>query len=115
MADDDRVDENSSVGDIIARLTEDSKVYAKAVVAYVRELTGSKIRIVRAAAVLGAIALMFGMAALVAISVGAIMVLTRFVGPLGATLIVAFVTLLLMALFGWFSWKRMSELLRSDP
>jgi len=113
VAEDDRGDDEP-IGEAIAQLTEDAKAYASAELAYYRALAVATAKEVRDAAALGSLALLFAFAALVALAVGAVMVLAPLIGPFAATAIVFVVSFALAGWLGWLAWKKISDLLEGD-
>lgn len=107
-------DQRESIDELIGQLADDARGYASAELGYYRELANAAITQVRDAALLGSIALMFALAALVALAVGAVMVLAPLVGALMATLIVAGVSLLVAGLCGWLAWRKVTAIVERD-
>ncbi|HWK36313.1 phage holin family protein [Sphingomonas sp.] len=107
-------DGDEPLGTLFAQLTDDARDYAAAEFVYFRELAITKAKDLRDAAVLGAFALLFAFAALVAIAVGAVMALAPMIGAGVATAVVGVVTLVLSGIFGWLAWARVAALLEPD-
>lgn len=81
-------DEEEGIGALIARAVGDGRAYAEAEIAYWRALALDRLADARAAAVLGIAVLLLAQAAAIALIVGLVMILTPYVGPGLATLIV---------------------------
>ncbi|UIJ43668.1 phage holin family protein [Sphingomonas cannabina] len=105
---------NEPIGTVFAELTEDAKAYAAAELGYFRELALAKAKEVRDIALLGSFAMLFAFTALIAIAVGAVMMLAPEIGALAATAIVGVVTLGLAGVLGWLAWTRLTALLEPD-
>ena len=113
MADEERGDDEP-IGEAFAQLTEDAKAYASAELAYYRALAIAKAKDGRDAAALGSFALLFAFAALVAVAVGAVMVLAPVIGALAATAVVFVVSMVLAGIFAWLAWTKVSAMLEPD-
>ena len=85
--------EDKPIGETFGRLIEDSKAYARAEINLARTKLDLEVDRFRPIAILGGAALLFGLAALVALAVTLVFALSSLIGPLGgglaATLIFA--------------------------
>jgi hypothetical protein len=99
-------DEEEGIGTLIARAAADGRAYADAEIAYWRALMLDRLVDARAAAVLGIAVLLLAQAAAIALIVGLVMILTPYVGPGLATLIVVLVAASAAALFARAALRR---------
>lgn len=98
------------VGELIGRLVEDGKGFARAEIEYYRTLAASKVGEARAGLILGITALVIAFCSVTALLVGLILSLTPLVGPGLATLIVIVVALALAGLLGWLAYRHIARL-----
>jgi hypothetical protein len=84
-------DEEEGIGTLIARAVGDGRAYAEAEIAYWRALALDRLADARAAAVFGVAVLLLAQAAAIALIVGFVMILTPYIGPGLATLVVVLV------------------------
>ena len=97
------------VGELIARVLEDGKAYARAEVGVVKAIAAAKANALKLPGILFGVAFLLSLAAVVALAVGVAMALATMIGPLGGG-IAAF--LLFAAVAGglaWYGAKRLSE------
>ena len=99
-------DDEEGIGTLIARAVGDGRAYAEAEIAYWRALALDRLTDARAAAVFGIVVLLLAQAAAIALIVGLVMILTPYVGPGLATLIVVLVAAGAAALFAWAAVRR---------
>ncbi|WP_029724500.1 phage holin family protein [Sphingomonas sp. UNC305MFCol5.2] len=102
--------EEEGIGELIGRLVEDGKGFARAEIGYYRTLAASKLGEARAGLILGIAALVIALCSVTALLVGLILSLTPLVGPGLATLIVIVVALALAGLLGWFAYRNVARL-----
>lgn len=99
-------DEEEGIGTLIARAVGDGRAYAEAEFAYWRALALDRLADARAAAIFGVAVLLLAQAAAIALIVGFVMILTPYVGPGLATLIVVLVAAGAAALFARAALRR---------
>lgn len=99
-----------SIGELIGRLVEDGKGFARAEIDYYRTLAATKAGEARAGMILGIAALVIALCSVTALLVGLILSLMPLVGPGFATLIVILVALALAGLLGWLAYRHMARL-----
>ncbi|MGK6356998.1 phage holin family protein [Sphingomonas sp. DT-207] len=105
--------EEESVGELIGRLVEDGKGYAKAELGYYRALATDKLEQARTGLILSAAALLLAIAAAIALVVGLVLMFATLVGPGWATLIVVVATLAIAGLLGWLAVRHFRRMTRS--
>lgn len=105
--------EDDSLGGLVVQLAEDARSYAKAEIGYYREVLLARLRAAKAGAIFGIGALLLAHAAIVALVMGAVLILLPRVGPGLATLIVVLVSGVMAVLLGRAAVARLSRLL--DP
>lgn len=98
------------IGELIGRLVEDGKGFARAEIDYYRTLAASKAGEARAGLILGIAALVIALCSVTALLVGLILSLTPLIGPGLATLIVIIVALALAGLLGWLAYRHIARL-----
>ena len=101
--------QEESIGELLGRLVEDGKGYARAEIGYYRTLVTSKLGDAKAGVAMGAVALVLVLSAIGALLVGLILTLETLVGPGFATLIVIGVTLVLAGLLGWLAYRHIAR------
>jgi ABC-type antimicrobial peptide transport system permease subunit len=97
--------EEESVGELIGRLVEDGKGFARAEIGYYRALAADKLDQARSGLILAGLALLLAVAAAIALVVGLVFALATLVGPGWATLIVVAATLAIAGLLGWLALR----------
>lgn len=107
--------QEESIGELLGRLVEDGKGFARAELSYYRTLGTGKLAEAKAPAIFGAAALVIALSAVTALLVGLILTLATLVGPGLATLIVILATLALAGLLGWLAYQRVSRMFGSKP
>lgn len=93
--------DEESIGDLLSRLVEDGKQFARAELGYYRALAADKLDQARAGLILAGAAVLLLLAAAIALVVGLVLTLATLVGPGWATLIAVAVTLAVAGLLGW--------------
>ena len=97
------------VGELVHELIEDGKAYARAEIGLAKATAAAKGKALAFPVTMFAVALLCGLAAIVALAVGVVMALDTFIGPLSA----GFVGMLLFAaLAGVMGWAGYSKLRR---
>ena len=100
------------IGEVVSRLVEDGKAYARAELNVARTQLDVRMVRIRAVALWGALALLFAIGALIALSLTAVLFLASLIGPLAGGLAA---TLLMGAVAGLFAfldkkrWERGDE------
>lgn len=102
-------DEDASIGETASRLVEEGKAYARAELDVVRARLDVKLVRIRAVAILGGVALLFAIGALIALAVTAVLALASLLGPLGGGLAATALIGALAALFAYLAMKRWSK------
>ena len=95
------------IGDIVQELVDEGKAYAKAEIDLAKAIAMAKARALAIPSAMFGAAFIFALAAVTALSVGVVLALAKFVGPLAA----GFVGLLIFAAIagglGWFGYQRL--------
>lgn len=107
-----REEQDEGVGTLIARAVADGRAYANAEIGYWRALAADRVADVRSLAIFGVAALLVVNAAVIALILGLLLVLTPLVGPGLATLIVVLAFLALAGLLGWLALKHLRRVTR---
>jgi hypothetical protein len=97
--------EQLGLGELLVRLGDDARGYARAEIDYYRAVAAERLLLARGALLAGALALSLAIAAAVGLVVGIILTLATLVGPGWSTLIVVSASLLMAALLGWTAWR----------
>jgi hypothetical protein len=97
--------QEEGIGELLTRLAEDGKGFARAEIAYYRTLATSKLAEAQTGLILGVTALVIALSALTALLVGLILTLETLVGPGLATLIVILAALAVAGLLGWLAYR----------
>ena len=107
--------EEESIGELLGRLVEDGKGFARAELGYYRTLATGKLRAAGLGLGLGVAALVLAGSAVTALLVGLILALATLVGPGWSTAIVIVGALALAGLLGWLAYRRLSTIFGSQP
>jgi hypothetical protein len=95
------------VGELIHELIEEGKAYALAEIDWVKAIAAAKGKALALPAGLFGAAFIFALAAIMALAVGVVIALSRFIGPLAA----GFVGMLIFAAvaggLGWYGYQRL--------
>ena len=104
-------EQEEGVGELLGRLVEDGKTFARAEVRYYRTLAMGKLAEAKTGVVFELGALVIALSALTALLVGLILTLATLVGPGFATLIVIVVALVLAGLLGWLGYRHFARMM----
>lgn len=107
--------EQEGIGELLTRLADDAKDFARAERDYYYALGRGKLRELRFALWTGAVAAALGLAAAGALVGGSVMTLAPYVGPGWATLIVVGVALGLAAIMARLAWVHIKRILKGKP
>ena len=97
--------DDKGLGELVARLSEHAKAYAKAEADYWKTAAAVRARSVKSAAILVLFALLLASGAFVALIVGLLLSLATVTGPLIATGIVVAATMLVAGLLGYLAYR----------
>jgi hypothetical protein len=97
--------DDQGIGEIVSRLSENAKAYAKAEVDYAKTVASTRANAAKSGLIMVVVALLLAIAAFVALVVGLLISLETLVGPLAATGIVVVVTLALAGVLGMMGVK----------
>jgi hypothetical protein len=109
---DERLDDDNSLGALIASALADGRAYAEAEIAYWKTLALTRLVDMRGALVLALGGLLLAQAAAIALVVGLVMMLTPYLGPGLATLIVVIVATGIAALLARIALVRLRRAIR---
>lgn len=104
-------DDEPSIGELVSRLVDDGKAYAKAEIDLVRAIAAAKANAARMPLALLAVALLLALAAIIALCVGIVLALAALMPPLLAGLVAFLLIAGLAALLGWAGVRRLKDLL----
>lgn len=99
-------DQEPSIGETATRLVEEGKAYARAELELARARLDVKMVRIKAVAILGGVALLFAIGALIALAVTAVLALASLLGPLGGGLAATALIGGLAAVFAFLAVKR---------
>ena len=105
------VEDDKPIGETVARLVDEGKAYARAELDVARARLDVKLLRVRSVALFAGLALLFGIGALVALSMTAVLTLAGLLGPLGGGLAA---TALIAAVGGIFAFLAKGRWERGD-
>lgn len=105
MADGGELDDET-IGGLFARLIDDGRDLVRAEIALHLATWRERVRDVRGAIVLVAVAALLVATSFVGLAVGCVLALSRWIGPFGAGLVVTLLTLLIAGLLGWLAARR---------
>lgn len=97
--------EADSIATVMQRLASDGTAYAKAEIAYAKAVASERAEDARLGLMLAIVAAALALAALVAMLVGLVWILSLWIGPLGATAVVVGGS---FAVAGFLAWKAVS-------
>jgi hypothetical protein len=107
-------EQEPGIGELLHRLVEDGRGYARAEIGYYRTLARIRFAAARLGLALAAVALLLVLGAFIALVVGILLTLSPIVGPGFATLITFFGMLLIAGLLGWLGFGRVKAAMSSD-
>jgi len=96
-----KLNDEEGIGDLVTRLVEDAKAFARAEIAVFRAKALKLVADYRTAAVLCVVALILAHAAIIALLVGIIMSIAQALGPIWATVITIGGTFVVCGLLVW--------------
>ena len=94
------------IGEVVSRLVEDGKAYARAELNVARTQLDVRMVRIRAVALWGALALLFAIGGLIALSLTAVLALASLIGPLAGGLAATAIILAIAGLFAFLAKKR---------
>jgi hypothetical protein len=95
------------VGELIHELIEEGKAYALAEIDWVKAIAAAKGKAIAVPAGLFGAAFIFALAAIMALAVGVVVALSRFVGPLAAGFIGMLIFAAVAGGLGWYGYQRL--------
>lgn len=107
--------EEEGIGELLGRLVEDGKGFARAEIGYYRALAIATLRAAGLGIGLGVAAVVLAGSAVTALLVGLILALATLIGPGWATLAVVVATLALAGLLGWLGYRRIGSAFGGKP
>jgi hypothetical protein len=103
--------EPETIGALFTRLIEDGSTYVRAELGVYRARAYNRLSEFRTTFLLAASGLLLAMGAAVALCLGLVMTLARFIGPLGAAFTVFFIGLGVAALLLRAAWRRVKRMI----
>lgn len=100
-------DPERPIGELIHELIEEAKGYARAEIGLARVIAGTKAKALALPAALFAAALLVALAAVSALAFGALLALSRFLGPLLAGVAGLLIFAGVAAGLGWYGYQRL--------
>ena len=101
--------EDRPIGEIVGRLIDDGKAYARAEIGLVRARVDNHVDRFRPIVILGVGALLCGLAALVALAVTLVLALASLIGPLGGGLAATAIFAAIAALLAFLIKKKLGD------
>lgn len=101
--------EETPVGDLVHELVEDGKAYARAELDVAKAIAAAKASALKLPAILFAAAILLGIAAITALSVGVAMALATLVGPLAGGILAFLLFAGIGSGLAWYGVKRLQE------
>lgn len=95
------------IGDLVQELVEEGKAYAKAEMDLAKAIAIAKARALAIPSALFGVALIFALAAVTALSVGVVLALAKFIGPLGAGVAGLLIFAAIAGALGWIGYQRL--------
>ena len=99
------------VGELVHELIEDGKAYARAEIGLVKAIATTKGKALIVPAALFGLAFILALAAVTALSVGVVIALAKFIGPLAAGLAGLLIFAGIAGALGWYAAERMRRAL----
>lgn len=106
MAGVDEEADEQPIGDLFGRLIDDGKAYAKAKIGLVRARADDQVERAKLPAILGASAIAFGFASVIALVLTMVLALASLLGPLAGGLLATLISLLVAGGLGLAAVKR---------
>lgn len=106
--------DSEGLGDVLARLVDDTKSYVEAEAAALREVAASRGRAARSGAIMVVVAIALVTAASAALVFGILLILTARIGPVLATVVTVVATLLAAIALGWIGWHIVKRAWRGE-
>jgi len=95
------------VGELVHELIEEGKAYARAEIGLVKAIAAAKGKALALPAALFGLAFICSLAAVTALSVGVVIALETFIGPLAAWFIGMLIFEAIAGLLGWYGYSRL--------
>jgi uncharacterized membrane protein YqjE len=99
--------EPPSIGELAHRLIDDGKAYAEAEIGLVKVIANAKARALLFPAALLGIAVLLALAGITALSIGVVIALASFIGPLLAGIVGLLVFATIAGSLGWYGVERL--------
>lgn len=99
------------VGELVHELIEEGKAYARAEFGLAKAIASAKAKALILPAILFGAAFIFALAAVTALSMGAVMALAKFIGPLAAGVVGLLVFAAIAGGLGWYGAERVKRVL----
>lgn len=95
------------VGELVHELIENGKAYARAEIGLAKAIAAAKGKALAVPAAMFGIAFLCGLAAIVALAVGVVMVLSIFIGPLAAGFVGMLIFAAIGGVLGWAGYNKL--------
>jgi Putative Actinobacterial Holin-X, holin superfamily III len=92
--------------ELLHQLVDDGKAYVEAEIALVKTIADAKTRVVIVSAILVGVAFLFALAGIAAFSLGVVLALTVYIGPLAAGFVGLLIFAAVAGALGWFGVER---------
>ena len=92
--------------ELLHQLVDDGKAYVEAEIALVKTIASAKARVLVVSAVLVGTAVLFALAGITAFSLGVVIALTVYIGPLAAGFVGLLIFAAVAGALGWFGVER---------
>jgi len=102
-------DSDRPVGELVHELIEDGKAYARAELEHVKAIAASKANALKLPAILFGFAVLFALAAFVALVVGIANGLATLIGPLAGGVVAALLFAVVAGGLGWYGARRLRD------
>jgi hypothetical protein len=97
------------VGELVHELIEDGKAYARAEIGLVKAIAAAKGKALALPAAMFGVAFVCVLAAITAVTLGVVLALETFIGPLAAGFVGMLIFLAIAGLLGWYGYSRLRQ------
>ena len=95
------------IGELVHELIEDGKTYARAELELLKTIAAAKGKALAVPAAMFGVALLCGLAAIIALAVGVVITLETFIGPLAAGFVGMLIFAAIAGLLGWAGYNKL--------
>jgi protein-S-isoprenylcysteine O-methyltransferase Ste14 len=97
------------VGELVHELIEDGKAYARAEIGLVKAIAAAKGKALALPAAMFGVAFVCVLAAITGVTLGVVLALETFIGPLAAGFVGMLIFLAIAGLLGWYGYSRLRQ------